>query len=103
MSNINTRQSRFRHISLALGVAGLVIAGLLFWRGLTVVAFVAAFLGLSSISVAETEMDATTRLGVRSFGKLLAGRSQISTLGKLCDIASYFCLAAALISWIALR
>jgi hypothetical protein len=103
MSMVNIKRSTFRQICLALGTAGLLIAGMLFWRGQIVLAFVAAFLGLSSIAVAETEADVTARLGIRSFGKLLAGRAQISTLGMLCDIASYFCLAAAIISWFVLR
>jgi hypothetical protein len=30
-------------------------------------------------------------------------RSGISTLGSLCGITSWFCLAAALVSWVALR
>ena len=51
----------------------------------------------------ETGLDVTARLDRGSFGKLLRGRSQVSTLGKLCDIASWFCLAAAVISWIVLR
>jgi hypothetical protein len=103
MSMVNIKRSTFRHICLALGVAGLVISGLLVWHGQLVVAFVAAFLGLTSVSVAETDVDVTASLGIRSFGKLLAGRAHISTLGLLCDIASYFCLAAAIISWFVLR
>jgi len=101
--SINIKRSTFRQIMLATGVAGLLVAGLLFWREQIVPGFVAAFLGLSAIAVAETEVDVTARLSVRSLSGLLSGRSYISTLGMLCDIASYFCLAAAIISWLVLR
>lgn len=103
MSIFNIRGSTFRHLALALGVAGLVLGAVLLFRGHIAPGFLAAFLGLSAIGAGETDLDVTATLDSRSFGKLLRGRSQVSTPGKLCDIASYFCLAAAVISWIVLR
>jgi hypothetical protein len=103
MRIFNIQGSTFRHLALSLGVAGLVLGAVLFFRGLIAPGFLAAFLGLSAIGAGETDLDVSARLDAGSFGKLLRDRSQVSTLGKLCDIASYFCLAAAVISWIALR
>lgn len=103
MGSLNNKGAVFRQVLLALGVAGLVLTGVLFQRGQIAAGFLAAAAGLSLIAAAETELDVNARLNMRSFGKLLAGRTCISMLGQMCDIASYFCLAAALISWIVLR
>jgi len=103
MSIFNIQGSGFRHLALALGVAGLVLSAVLFHRAHLAPGFLVAFLGLSAIAAGETDLDVTATLNSRSFGKLLRGRSQVSTLGKLCDIASYFCLAAAIVSWVASR
>lgn len=93
----------FRQVLLALGVAALVMTGVLFQRGQLAAGFLAAAFGLSLLAAAETELDFNARLSLRSFGSFLRGRTYISTLGQLCDITSYFCLAAALICWIVLR
>jgi hypothetical protein len=103
MGIFNIKGATFRQLALALGVAGLVLSLVLLVRGHIVPGFMAAFLALSAIGVGETDLDVTSTLDSRSVGKLLRGRSPVSTLGKLCDIASYFCLAAAIISWIVLR
>ncbi len=103
MGSLKERGAVFRQVLLALGVAGLVLTGVLFQRGHIAAGFLSAAISLSVIAAAETELDLTARLDLRSFGRLLAGRSYISTLGQLCDITSYFCLAAAAISWIVLR
>jgi len=99
----HSRLSTFRLISRAAGIGALLAVILLFQRRQTAAGFMLAFLALSVIAVAESDIDFTTRLDRRSLGTLLAGRARISTLGKLCDIAAYFCLAAAVISWVALR
>jgi hypothetical protein len=99
----NRKSSLFRHVLLAAGIAVLVFSFVLLFRHRLAEGFFCAFLGLSGISASETDIDHGARLDARSFATLMRGRSSISTLGKLCDITSYFCLAAALISWLALR
>ena len=101
MSNYKTRA--FRSVLLAAGVAFLALALVLLFRQRLAEGFLCAFLGLSSVSVFETEFNFGAKLGAGSFTTLMRGRAPISTLGKLCDITAYFCLAAALISWLALR
>ena len=103
MGIFDIKGSTFRQLALALGAAGLLLGALLLYRAHIAAGFLAAFLALSAIGAGETGLDVTARLDRGSFGKLLRGRSQVSTLGKLCDIASWFCLAAAVISWIVLR
>ena len=103
MSFIKIKASSFRHGCLAAGVGASLAAGVLFYRQQIVTGFFVAYLGLSLVATAESSTDFTAEHTWRSFGKLLKGRSSISTFGKLCDITSYFCLAAALISWLVLR
>lgn len=103
MGSLKEKGAVFRQVLLALGVAGLVLTGVLFQRGYIAAGFLAAAISLSVIAAAETEIDVTARLDLRSFGSFLKGRTGISTLGQLCDITSYFCLAAAFICWIVLR
>jgi hypothetical protein len=97
-----SKSSAFRTVLLAAGVAALGISIFLFLRRRLVEAFLLAFVGLTSISVSETDLDYTTKFNAQSFGTYLSKRSDISTFGKLCEIASYFCLLAALLSWVAL-
>ena len=93
-----------RTVLLAAGCAGLATAMVLLARQQLVAGFLVAFSALSAISLSETGIDYEARYSVRSFFQRLgAGRSYISALGRVCDAASYLCLAAALISWLALR
>jgi hypothetical protein len=103
MKMFKDKAATFRHFNLAAGVGGLVASGSLFYRGQIALAFLVAFTGLSFIAAGETDADLTTKYSIRSLPTLLTQRMYISTLGKLCDIASWFCLAAALISWLVLR
>lgn len=103
MSLVKIKTSTFRQISLAAGVGGLFAAALFFYREQIVGGFLLAFLGLSVIAAAETNIDFSAELSMRSFGKLLMRRSCVSTFGKVCDIMSYVCLAAAGLAWLAQR
>ena len=103
MGLLKDKKSAFRHFNLAAGVGALLASGVLFHRGQLALGFLVDFFGLSMIVAAESEIDFFKKHTLRSFGKSLGGRSSVSTLGKLCDIASYFCLAAALISWLVLH
>jgi hypothetical protein len=103
MQIFRDKAAAFRQLNRAAGVGALLAAGVLLYRGQLPFGFVVAFFGLSAIVMAESEIDPTQQHTMRSLGRSLAGRSYVSTLGKLCDIASWFCLAAALISWFALR
>ena len=93
-----------RALLLTFGVAVLALCVLMFIRQRIVEGFLLAFVGLSTISLHQTDVDYETRHDAKSFmQRLRTGRSSISTLGWVCDISSYLCLAAALISWLALR
>jgi len=88
-----------------LAAGGVAAAGavVLLARGQLVPGFFLAFAGLSAVAVAETDIDPGARFTAASFtASMRRDRSAISTLGSLCGIASWFCLAAALISWVAL-
>jgi uncharacterized membrane protein YjjP (DUF1212 family) len=100
---MNGKSSKFRTMLLAAGVAMLALSLVLLFRQHLVEGFLCAFLGLSAMTVSQSDIDPGAKHDARSFLALMRGRSQVSTLGKLCDISSYFCLAAALISWLALR
>ena len=93
----------FRSVLLATGVATLALSLVLLYRQRLAEGFLCAFLGLSAITAFETDIDHEEKHSTRSFITLMRGGSPVSTLGKLCDITSWFCLAAALISWLALR
>jgi hypothetical protein len=97
------KSSLFRTVLLAAGVAMLALSVVLLYRQRLVEGFLCAFLGLSAVTVFGTEIHYEAKHDTRSFIALMRGRSPVSTLGKLCDIAAYFCLAAALLSWLALR
>ncbi|HTQ35677.1 MAG TPA: hypothetical protein VMH77_01465 [Steroidobacteraceae bacterium] len=103
MGLLKVKLATFRRFSRAAGCGALLAAGLLLHRGQLPAGFLLAFLALSAIAVAESDIDFTAGLNRRSCASMLTARSQISTLGKLCDIAAYFCLAAAVISWVAAR
>ncbi len=103
MGMFKDKASAIRHFNLAAGIGALLASGVLFHRQQVALGFLVAFFGLSAIVMAESDIDLTKKHSLKSFGVLLKGRSYVSTLGKLCDIASYFCLAAALISWLVLR
>jgi hypothetical protein len=103
MDLFKDKASGFRHFNLAAGVGALLASGVLLYRGQLPTGFLVAFFGLSAIVMAESDIDVTKKHSLRSLGTLLSGRSYVSTLGKLCDIASWFFLAAALISWLVLR
>ena len=92
-----------RLVCRVVGVATIVAAGFVLYRQQAVQGFLVAFVGLSIIGLAETAVDYQQKLTRRSIGNWMGSRSNISTLGQMCNIASYFCLAAALVSWIALR
>ena len=97
------KASAIRHFNLAAGIGALLASAVLFHHQRVALGFLIAAFGLSSIVMAESDMDLTQKHTLKSFGGLLRGRSNVSTLGKLCDITSYFCLAAALVSWLVLR
>lgn len=97
------KATAFRHFHLAAAFGALLASGVLFFRQQIALAFFVAFLGLSAITMAESQIDVMQKHTLRSFGQLLRGHSQVSTLAKMCDIASYFCLAAAIISWLVER
>jgi hypothetical protein len=94
----------FRMLMLAAGCIASAAAVVLLARGQLTPGFFLAFAGLSAVAVAETEVDAGTRFTAASLAaSMRRDRSGISTLGSLCGITSWFCLAAALVSWVALR
>lgn len=98
------RSSIVRTVLLAAGCAALIVALVLLARQQLAQGFLFAFGGLSAISVSQTDMDYTAGFNARSFiNHLATGRTHISALGRICDIASYLCLAGALISWAARR
>jgi hypothetical protein len=97
------RTPLLRQICRTAGVAGIVASGLLLYHQQLVWGFLLAFAGLSVVALAETALDYQQKLSRRSIGNWMGSRSHISTLGHMCNIASWFCLAAALISWFALR
>jgi hypothetical protein len=103
MAMFKDKAAAFRHFNLAAGIGAALASGTLFYRGQVALGFLVAAFGLSAIVMAESDIDSSSKHTFRSFGQSLRGRSNVSTLGKLCDIASYFCFAAALISWLALR
>jgi ethanolamine utilization microcompartment shell protein EutS len=103
MGMFKDKTSAIRHFNLAAGVGALLASGVVLYRGQIAFGFLIAFFGLSAIVMAESDIDVTKKHTLKSFGILVKGRSSVSTLGKLCEIASYFCLAAALISWLVLR
>src|SRR5262249_36738241 len=94
----------FRIVLLAAGCAALATSFLQLLHQHLVQGFLLACGGFSAIAAFETDLDYETRHTARSFiARLRNGRAGISTLGSLCNIVSYFCLAAALISWVALQ
>jgi hypothetical protein len=103
MGIFKDKASAIRHSNLAAGIGGLLASGVIFHRQQFALGFLIASFGLSAIVMAESDIDVTKKHTLKSFGGLLRGRSNVSTLGKLCDITSYFCLAAALISWLMMR
>ena len=103
MTKSSNRTPLLQQALRLIGVGTTVAAGFVLYRQQAVQGFLLAFLGLSIIALAETAIDMRQRLTRHSLGGWLRNRSYISTLGQLCNIASFFCLAAAIISWIALR
>lgn len=97
------KRSAYRHMNLAAGAGALLASFVLLFRNQLPLGFLLAYFGLSAVVMAETDIDVTERHSLKSFGELLRRRTGISTLGKLCDIASWFCLLAAIISWLVLR
>ena len=98
------RSTVMRIVLLITGCAVLAAALTQLARQQLVSGFLLAFGGLSGLSLSEMDVDYETRYTIRSFFKGAATRrSPISTLGKLCSITSYFALAAAFISWVALN
>ncbi|MEJ0099115.1 MAG: hypothetical protein WDO12_04970 [Pseudomonadota bacterium] len=98
------RSSVMRLIWTAIGCAALLIALVLLARQQLVVGFLFAFAALSVIGVGQSGLDYSTRYRAKTFiGEITRTRTPISALGKFCVMASYLCLAAAGISWLALR
>jgi hypothetical protein len=98
------RKFVFRVFMLAAGCVGSAAAAVMLARGQLPAGFFLAFVGMSSIAVAETDIETGARFTVASLAtSMRRDRSPVSTLGSLCGITSWFCLAAALLSWVALR
>ncbi len=98
------RSSVMRLIWTAVGCAALLTALVLLVRQQLAVGFLFAFVGLSVIGVGQSGLDYSTRYRAKTFiTDITTTRTPISTFGKLCIMASYLCLAAAGISWLALR
>jgi len=98
------QSSVFRTVLLGVGCAALVGSVMLLFQQQLVAGFLLAFAGLSAISAQQTSIDYATRYTARSFlSSMGTGRTHQSTLGMVCNIVSYFCLVAALTSWVALR
>jgi hypothetical protein len=99
-----SKSTVMRTVLLAGGCAALAAALALLALQHVVSGFLLAFAGLSTIAMSETSINYETRFTARSFiDYLRTERAYISALGSVCDAASYLCLAAALISWVALR
>jgi hypothetical protein len=97
------RKFMLRVSMLAAGCVGCAAAAVLLARGQLPTGFFLGFAGLSAVAVAETDIDPGARFTGRSLaGSVRGEHSPITTLGSLCGVASWFCLAAALISWVAL-
>lgn len=93
-----------RTVLLATGCAALATSLVMLARQHLVPGFLLAFAGLSAISLSQTDIDYETRFTTRTFASAVrTGRSHISTFGWICHITSYITLAAALLSWVALR
>jgi len=103
MKSSTARTPILRQACRVVGVATIVASGFLLYRQQAVRGFLLAFVGLSVIALAETAIDYQQKHTRGSLGRWIGGRSYVSTLGQLCNIAAYFCLAAALVSWFALR
>ena len=103
MGILKDKRSAYRHMNLAAGAGALLASVVLLFRGQLPLGFLLAYFGLSAVVMAESDIDVTERHSLKSFGELLRRRTGISTLGKLCEVASYFFLAASIISWLALR
>jgi hypothetical protein len=103
MKGNTNRTPVLRQVCRAAGIAATVTAGFLLYRQQLVRGFLLAFIGLTVVGLAETALDYQQKLTSRSLGTWMGRRSHISTLGQMCNIASWFCLTAALISWIALH
>ncbi len=98
-----SKTSGFRAVLLAVGVAVLAAAVALLYgqaprRGIPA-CLRRPECGLAVGNADPLRCPAT----VPVIHRVPGGRAQISTLGKLCDITAYFCLAAAFISWVAQR
>ncbi len=65
--------------------------------------FLVAFGGLSMISVGQSGLDYNERYTAKNFMSSMSGRVPITAFGRFCSMASFLCLAAAGISWLALR
>lgn len=95
--------SGFRAALLAAGITVLAVSAFLLFRERITGGLLLAFAGLSAISLSETHVDYTAKMDARSFGGFLRKRSDISTLGKVCEIGSVLCLAAALLNQLVSR
>ncbi len=98
------RSTVMRMVLLTSGCAMLAAALIQLVRQQLVSGFLLAFVALSTLALSEMEVDYATRYTARTLLRNgMTRRSPISTLGKLCSITSYFALAAAFISWVALN
>jgi hypothetical protein len=99
-----SKSSVMRMLLLGAGCAAFAAALALLYRQHLVAGFLLAFGGLSAISLSQTDVDYEERFTARAFASSLKTRhSHISTFGWICHVTSYLSLAAALISWVALR
>lgn len=103
MEMFKDKVSVARNVKLAAGIGILLAATTIFWRGQLALGFLTTGFGLSVIVMAEGEFDLSKKHDLKSFWQMLRSRTEVSTLGKLCDITAHFCYAAALISWLVLR